>query len=183
MRSWEGKIFSMNRAILFSRETNDAFTGFLSHELAWDEARTGWNCLKNFQEYFSIPPLCFCFSKHSLKLNLLRILHFTFKFYLPHPHHYVAPHLLWERISPQFLGEERGETAKYFSVFFFSTQSKREKNIIFPPQWISPDIDMTGPGNVVCIQYLNIRQTKNFKIQTSDWRQTVGRPWTWLLSH
>ena len=29
-----GKIFSMNRAILFSTETNDAFTGFLSQELA-----------------------------------------------------------------------------------------------------------------------------------------------------
>ena len=51
--------------------------------------------------------------------------------YLPHPHHYVSPHFVWERILQQFLFLVRRETAKYLSVFCSRRRAKGRKMLFF----------------------------------------------------
>ena len=112
MRCWEGKIFSMNRAILFSREANDAFTGFLSHELARDKAHR-LKLPKEFSRIFFHSTSLFLFFKAFIETK--SITHILFLHYLSSS--LCVTSFALKRILQQFLGEDWGETGKYLLVF------------------------------------------------------------------
>ena len=78
----------MNRAILFSRDTNDAFTGFLSHELAWDKAHR-LELTKEFSRIFFHSTSLFLFFKAFIETEYItHIMVLSAYLSTSVPHHY-----------------------------------------------------------------------------------------------
>ena len=143
----------MNRAILFSRETCDAFTVAFCPMLLPQAHRL--ELTKEFSRiFFPSIPLCFCFPKYSLKLNLLRFYLFS-NYFILNTYLYNYLITMWHLIcfEKEFCNNLVRRDRKTFVIFLFSRRAEQKGEICnFSSSMISPGIDMTGLGNVVCIQ-------------------------------
>ena len=134
MESCQKKIFSMNRAILFSRETCDAFTLAFWPMLLPQAHRL--ELTKEFSRiFFPTVPLCFCFSKHSLKLNLLRLQQLISHYFIVNTYLYNYIITMWHLIcfEKEFCNNLARKDRKTSVSFLFSRRTEQNgENIIFP---------------------------------------------------